>query len=75
MLAQERRRAAVEMGDAVLGLAWSQMKDIRNASDPQIDRHLTPADQRKHAVQIFERDGYWTSVERAIGSWPIRAGV
>ncbi len=78
----QRFGAAVEMGDAVLGLVCSEMKDktlawfaIRNASDPQIDGHLTPAEQRKHAAQIYERYGYWTSVESAIVSWAVVAGV
>jgi len=70
---------AVEMGDAVLGLVISQMKEsvpkwvsIRNASDPQIDdQGLTPAQAAQKAAQIYERFGYWTTIPSAITCWSV----
>jgi hypothetical protein len=74
--------AAVEMGDAVLGLVCSQDLDgqgpswlaIRNASDPQISADLSPNEQRKQAAQIYEKYGYWTTVGSAIATWAGIAG-
>jgi nucleoside phosphorylase len=75
--------AAVEMGDAVLGMVISQMSAksqprwtaIRNASDPQIaDAGMTPAEARKVAAQIYERYGYWTTVPSAITCWAVILG-
>jgi Phosphorylase superfamily len=69
--------AAVEMGDAVLGLVISQMSSdaplwvaIRNASDPQIDDSgLTAKEAADKAGQIYERYGYWTTIPSAITCW------
>jgi|HubBroStandDraft_2_1064218.scaffolds.fasta_scaffold30634_2 nucleoside phosphorylase len=67
---------AVEMGDAVLGLvATTDLADpppwviIRNASDPQIDGSLTLAQQAATAARIYEKYGYWTTVNSAIVTW------
>ena len=71
---------AVEMGDAVLGLVCQELGSkspgwlaVRNASDPQIDGNLSPADQVRQAGQIYERYGYWTSVASAIVCWALMA--
>jgi hypothetical protein len=68
--------SAVEMGDAVLALVVEEdlaVKPdwlvIRNASDPQIDGTLPVKDQRTTAAQIYERYGYWTTVNSAIATW------
>ena len=69
----------VEMGDAVLGLVISQMKQslpkwaaIRNASDPQIDdKGLTPKQAAQKAAQIYEKFGYWTTIPSAITCWSV----
>jgi nucleoside phosphorylase len=69
--------AAVEMGDAVLGLVIQQLGSkapmwtaIRNASDPQIDTTgLTPKEARAKAGQIYEKFGYWTTICSAITCW------
>jgi hypothetical protein len=71
--------AAVEMGDAVLGLVVQQLGTsapkwaaVRNASDPQIDATgLTKAEAEKKAGQIYERFGYWTTIPSAITCWAI----
>jgi hypothetical protein len=69
---------AVEMGDAVLGLvATDDLADpppwliIRNASDPQIDGSLTLPQQAATAGRIYEKYGYWTTVNSAITTWAI----
>jgi nucleoside phosphorylase len=69
--------AAVEMGDAVLGLVIKQMgantplwAAIRNASDPQIDDSgLTLSEAANKAAQIYEKYGYWTTIPSAITCW------
>lgn len=77
---------AVEMGDAVLGLLCSEMKDpphwlvVRNLSDPQINGGL-PTEPRNlnmqthWAVWYYEQYGYWTSVCGALATWSIIAGL
>ena len=75
--------AAVEMGDAVLGMviagmgaaapAWAA---VRNASDPQIDSTgLTITQAANKAAQIYERLGYWTTIPSAITCWAIIAAL
>lgn len=76
----------VEMGDAVLGLASSELADpphwaiVRNVSDPQINGEL-PTEPRKTdmqahwAVWYYETYGYWTSVTGALATWAIIAGL
>jgi len=69
--------AAVEMGDAVLGLVIGQIGSsapkwtaIRNASDPQIDDSgLTEKEAATKAAQIYEKFGYWTTIPSAITCW------
>ena len=71
--------SAVEMGDAVLGLACSQLSSapawiaVRNASDPQIDGTLSVKDQIAMAGRIYEKYGYWTTVNSAIACWALIA--
>jgi hypothetical protein len=79
----ENLGAAVEMGDAVLGMVISQQgagapawAAVRNASDPQIDSTgLTLAQAANKAAQIYERFGYWTTIPSAITCWAIIAGA
>ncbi len=69
--------AAVEMGDAVLGMVIKKLgaaapkwTAIRNASDPQISSTgLTKKEEAMKAAQIYERYGYWTTIPSAISSW------
>jgi len=78
--------AAVEMGDAALGLALSELDHpphwavVRNMSDPQINGdipiegyHLNA--QTLWAVAYYESYGYWTSVMGALATWAIIAGL
>jgi hypothetical protein len=69
--------AAVEMGDATLGMAIEEIGSgaphwaaVRNASDPQIDAQgLTLKEVGIKAAQIYERFGYWTTISSAIACW------
>jgi nucleoside phosphorylase len=67
----------VEMGDAALGLAIGQLQDppqwtaIRNASDPQMDGTLPLATQESRAGAIYNKYGYWTSINSAIACWAV----
>jgi len=71
--------AAVEMGDAVLGMVISGMGPnapawgaVRNASDPQINSTgLTMEQAANKAAQIYEKFGYWTTIPSAITCWAI----
>ncbi|HEY1801986.1 MAG TPA: hypothetical protein VGG46_13740 [Terriglobales bacterium] len=68
-----------EMGDAVLGLASSQMQDappwlaVRNVSDPQIKAEGTLKEQAQLAAQIYKGFGRWSSVCSAIVCWALIA--
>ena len=69
---------AVEMGDAVLGMACDELGAnapawiaIRNASDPQIDGTLQYSQQVEMAARIYEKYGYWTTVNSAIACWAV----
>ena len=78
---------AVEMGDAVLGLAAEELGDaapnwaiVRNLSDPMINGDLPtkphkPDMQAHWAVWYYEAYGYWTSVMGALATWAIIAGL
>ena len=80
--------AGVEMGDAVLGLAVSELIEderprwllIRNMSDPVINGDL-PAkkfhlnEQTTWAVAFYTAYGYYTSVNGAIVAWAVIAGL
>lgn len=86
----ELEGAAVEMGDAVLGLLCEELKErgedvpdwlvVRNISDPQINADL-PTSPRNLNMQIhwavwyYEKYGYWTSVNGALACWAIIAGL
>jgi hypothetical protein len=82
----ENEGAAVEMGDAVLGLACEELQDpprwlvARNISDPQINADLptVPRDlnmQTHWAVWYYENYGYWASVNGALACWAVIAGL
>ncbi len=78
--------AAVEMGDAALGLACSELADppnfaiVRNMSDPVINGDL-PAkqfhlnEQTTWAVGYYTAYGLWTSTIGALTTWGILAGL
>jgi hypothetical protein len=81
---------AVEMGDAVLGLACEERaaakKDVplwavvRNLSDPCINGELPNKPSRTSlqamwAVYYYKGYGYWTSVMSALTTWGIIAGT
>ena len=82
--------AAVEMGDAVLGLVLEERTAagqslpkwlvIRNCSDPQINGALRnkPASQSLQAmwaVYYYKGFGYWTSVMSSLTTWAVVAGL
>lgn len=82
----EEQAAAMEMGDAVLGLVCEEMNNppkwlvIRNLSDPQINAALPdkPASlnmQTHWAVWYYEKYGYWTSINSALTTWAVIAGL
>jgi nucleoside phosphorylase len=68
---------AVEMDDAALGLALSGMTDpppflsIRNASDPVMPGNEPLSEQTKQASAIYEKYGYFTTVDSAIACWAV----
>jgi nucleoside phosphorylase len=72
---------AVEMGDAVLGLACAEDIQeppawviVRNASDPQIGGSQNLREQATEAAHIYEKYGYWTTLGSAIACWAVIAG-
>ncbi|MEU9603414.1 hypothetical protein [Streptomyces sp. NPDC048057] len=87
----EAEGAAVEMGDAVLGLAVADLTEagadhvpdwvvVRNMSDPQINGELPTKKFRLNpqtmwAVGYYESYGYWTSVCGALTTWGLLAGL
>lgn len=80
--------AGVEMGDAALGLAVSELPAaqrpkwlvVRNMSDPVINGNL-PAkqfhlnEQTTWAVGFYTAYGYYTSINGAIASWAVVASL
>jgi hypothetical protein len=82
----DKHGAAVEMGDAALGLACSELPDppnwavVRNMSDPVINGDL-PAkefplnEQTTWAVGYYTAYGEWTSTLGALATWGIVAGL
>jgi nucleoside phosphorylase len=72
-----------EMGDAVLGKVCAELGPkapayaiVRNVSDPEIDStHLTLAQQKKMAADIYKVYGRWSSVCSAIVCWAIVAAL
>lgn len=82
----DEQGSAMEMGDAVLGLVCQEMEHppkwlvVRNLSDPQINAALPtkPAilNMQTHwAVWYYEKYGYWTSVNSALTTWAVIAGL
>jgi hypothetical protein len=83
----DQEGAAVEMGDAALGLMISEMTTtppkwavVRNMSDPQINGDLPSKEfhvnmQTQWAVAYYLGYGYWTSVTGALAAWGILAGL
>ncbi|AZK98065.1 MULTISPECIES: nucleoside phosphorylase-I family protein [Streptomyces] len=87
----EHEGAAVEMGDAALGLAIADLTAagpdhvpdwvvVRNMSDPQINGELPTREFRLNqqtmwAVGYYEAYGYWTSVCGALTTWGLVAGL
>ena len=76
----------LEMGDAALGLAAGELASppkwavIRNISDPQINGDLPKGSmalnmQAHWAVWYYEAFGYHTSVNSALVTWAIIAGL
>jgi nucleoside phosphorylase len=71
---------AVEMDDAALGLACTDLADpppwisVRNASDPQMNAP-TLAEETTQAAAIYEKYGYWTTIGSAITCWALTAGL
>jgi hypothetical protein len=82
----DRFGSGVEMGDAALGLAVSELDAppnwavIRNMSDPVINGQL-PAktfhlnSQTTWAVGFYTAYGKWTSVMGALATWAVIAGL
>lgn len=73
---------AVEMDDACLGLAVSEMKKgaprwacVRNLSDPTINGDLDVKTQGNCAEYYYSKFGYWTTVMSALTTWAIIAGM
>jgi nucleoside phosphorylase len=71
--AYEPAAAAVEMGDAVLGLVCAEdLTDppawviARNASDPQMPQLATVQDEANRAANIYQTYGYTTTIGSAI---------
>lgn len=78
--------AAVEMGDAVLGLTISELADpprwaaVRNMSDPVINGDLSAKQfhlnvQTTWAVGYYTAYGRWTSTLGALATWGLIAGL
>jgi nucleoside phosphorylase len=68
---------AVEMDDAALGLALGGRSDpppwlsIRNASDPVMPGDEPISEQTEEASVLYEKYGYFTTVDSAIACWAI----
>jgi hypothetical protein len=82
----DKQGAAVEMGDAALGLACSELAQppnwavIRNMSDPVINGDLPTKEYRLNeqttwAVGYYTAYGEWTSVLGALATWGVIAGL
>jgi len=82
----DRLGCAVEMGDAVLGLACSELDDpphwavVRNMSDPVINGKLPTKQfhlnlQTTWAVGIYTAYGVYTSINSSLAAWAIIAGL
>jgi nucleoside phosphorylase len=77
----EKLGMAVEMDDACLGLACSELKSapkwacVRNMSDPCINGKLGFSQQENCAEYYYTKFGYWTTVMSALATWAIIAGL
>jgi len=77
----EKLGMAVEMDDACLGLACSELKSpprwacVRNMSDPAINGKLEFKQQESCAEYYYTKFGYWTTVMSALATWAIIAGL
>jgi len=77
----EKIGMAVEMDDACLGLACSELKSpprwacVRNMSDPAINGKLAYELQENCAEYYYTKFGYWTTVMSALTTWAIIAGL
>lgn len=82
----DKEGAAVEMGDAALGLACSELASpphwavVRNMSDPTINGDLPGKgyplnEQTTWAVGYYTAYGKWTSTIGALTTWGIVAGL
>ncbi len=82
----DKEGAAVEMGDAALGLACSELPDpphwavIRNMSDPVINGDLSAKqfhlnEQTTWAVGYYTAYGKYTSTCGALATWGLIAGL
>ena len=77
----EKIGMAVEMDDACLGLAASELNApphwacVRNLSDPTINGQLAAKAQESCAVYYYAKFGYWTTVMSALTTWAIIAGL
>jgi nucleoside phosphorylase len=77
----EKLGMAVEMDDACLGLACSELKSpprwacVRNMSDPAINGKLEFKQQENCAEYYYTKFGYWTTVMSALTTWAIIAGL
>jgi hypothetical protein len=82
----DRDGAAVEMGDAVLGLVCAGLDDpphwavVRNMSDPVINADLPAKEfhlnaQTTWAVGYYTAYGRWTSTLGALTTWGLIAGL
>jgi nucleoside phosphorylase len=82
----DKEGAAVEMGDAALGLACSELDHpphwavVRNMSDPVINGDLPTKEfhlneQTTWAVGYYTAYGRYTSISGALATWAIVAGL
>lgn len=71
--AVEMDDAAVAYGHARSGNTFCGFMSIRNASDPVMPDYS--AGSSKQASDIYERYGYWTTVNSAIGTWAAVTGL
>lgn len=76
--AYDSSAGAVEMDDAALGLACTQIShrpawvSVRNASDPQMNESTLKIED-KAAAAIYRKYGYWTTVNSAVVCWSLIA--
>lgn len=67
---------AVEMDDAAVaaGTLNTPFYSVRNASDPVMPG-INEQQDDKNAADIYQKYGYWTTVNSAIGTWALIAGM